>query len=103
MMTNHILEIFDIFRKISPLPDEIICKIIYTNNCIVHPIAKQLKKEYNCIKDAMFFKNANKYYNIITQLNNIGNDIVNNYDYDNNYIINNDIINNINNNYNYNI
>ena len=50
-----------------------------------------------------FFKNANKYYNIITQLNNIGNDIVNNYDYDNNYIINNDIINNINNNYNYNI
>ena len=59
-MTNHILEIFDIFRKISPLPDEIICKIIYTNNCIVHPIAKQLKKEYNCIKDAMFFKNANK-------------------------------------------
>ena len=55
MMTNHILEIFDIFRKISPLPDEIICKIIYTNNCIVHPIAKQLKKEYNCIKDAMFF------------------------------------------------
>ena len=102
-MNNHINEIFDIIRIKSPLPDELICKILYGYNCIIHPIAKQIKKEYQFIKDTMFFKNTTKYYNIMSELNIIGNNILNQYNININNIYNIDNINNNIMNYNTNI
>ena len=82
-MRSRFCEIKFIFENFTPLPKEIIEKILYEYKPISHPCVKQLKKEYDCIKNNLFFKKKNKYYIIFNNIINISESMLNNYNNDN--------------------